>query len=172
MRSYLKRCRAGSNIRPLISPPGKTSAFDWVIEQYPAQVNAYRLARAKKHIWLIVVVDADMGSVERRLGQLRLHLEQANDLRLRELRIESETIARLVPRRNIETWILALNGEDINEDDDYKNGRSREEWQALVHTASGTFYDLTRPNARGREHRIESLRRGIEEMIRLFQLSG
>jgi len=171
-RSYLKRCRIDSLIRPMISPRGKVSAFDWVVLQYPVQANAYRLLKARKHTWLIVFVDADTHPIEHRLGQLRTGLQQAEEPRLRELRIENETIARLIPRRNIETWLLALNGVDVNEVDDFKSERARDEWQAIIPTASAAFYDLTRQNAQRPESLIRSLRHGIDEMRRVFQLAG
>jgi hypothetical protein len=171
-RSFLKKCRIDCLIRPLISLSGKASAFDWVVQQYPVQANAYRLAKARKHTWLIVFVDADTRPIEHRLGQLKMGLERAHEPRTREMCVEDESIARLIPRRNIETWILALNNVSVNETDDLKNTRSRDVWQALIPMASVTFYELTRLNAKWPESLIASLRHGIGEMRRVFQLAG
>lgn len=85
------------------------------------------------------------------------------------MRIQDETIARLVPRRNIETWILALNGIAVNEIDPYKHTRPREDWLALIPTATAAFYDWTRPKAESPDDLLESLRHGIDEMRRVFQ---
>ena len=36
----------------------------------------------------------------------------------KRLDVEHEQIARLVPKRNVETWILCLNGQAADEDTD------------------------------------------------------
>jgi len=99
-RSFLKRCGIDRDIRPVISPRG--SAFTFVVNNFPAQVNAYRLAKARVHTWLIAVVDADSGTVAQRIGEMDRGLAQAQEPRVRGIRIQDETIARLVPRRNRE----------------------------------------------------------------------
>lgn len=166
--SYLKRCGINRGIRPLLSPHGRGSAEQWVRSQYPIQVEAYRLAKSRKHTWLIVVVDADMATVARRLGQMNAALKQAGDHRLHEIDAENEKIARLVPRRNIETWILALNAVQVNEVDDYKSARSAEEWSGLISLASKALYAWTRPKIQLPEDLIDSLRFGIQEIERVF----
>jgi hypothetical protein len=169
--AYLKRCGISRGIRPILSPHGRGRAFDWVVKQYPVQVNAYRLAKARKHTWLIVAIDADTGTVAQRLGQMELELRQSAEPRLRELDPEDELIARLIPRRNIETWILALNNVAVNEIDDYKYTRAREDWAALIPTATAAFYDRARPNAEWPDALLESLRHGIHEMCRISQMA-
>ncbi len=169
-RSYLKRCGVSRGIRPVISPRG--SAFTFVVNSFPTQVNAYRLNKARIHTWLIAVVDADTGTVAQRIGEMDRSLTQAQEQRVRTMRIQDETIARLVPRRNIETWILALNSTTVNETDDYKSTiRTDEEWSELTPTAAESFYTLTRPNAKIPEDLIESLRYGVDEMHRVHQLA-
>ncbi len=84
------------------------------------------------------------------------------------MRIQDEAIARLIPRRNIETWILALNSTAINETDDFKGTiKTDEKWSELIPTVSQAFYTLTRPNANIPEDLIELLRHGIGEMRRV-----
>jgi hypothetical protein len=74
----------------------------------------------------------------------------------------------LVPRRNIETWILALNSTAVNETDDYKSTiKSNEKWHELIPSAAETFFTLTRPNANPPASLIDSLHHGIDEMRRL-----
>jgi hypothetical protein len=169
--AYLRECRINCRIRPILSPRGRGSAFDWVVRNYPMQVNAYRLAKARKHTWLIVLIDADTGTVAKRLRQLDLELGRAEEPRLRELNTGNELIGRLIPRRNIETWILALNAHAVNEIDDYKCTRAREDWFPLIPIAAGAFFTLTRPNADMPEDLIDSLRHGIDEMRRLHKLA-
>lgn len=148
------------------------SAFTFVVNSFPAQVNAYRLAKARMQTWLIAVVDADTGTVAQRLGEMDRGLTQALEPRVRAMRIQDETIARLVPRRNIETWILALNTTAVNETDDYKGTiKTNEKWSELIPSASETFYTLTRPNADLPANLIDSLRQGIDEMRRVHKLA-
>jgi hypothetical protein len=127
--------------------------------------------KARKHIWLIVIVDADNGTVARRIGQMDAALAQFPEPRTQTLRIRDEKIARLVPRRNVETWIKALNSENVDETEDYKYDRSSEEWLSLIPDAVASFYALTRPNAALPTNLIDSLRHGAQEMNHLFQLA-
>jgi hypothetical protein len=171
-RSYLKRCGVDRNIRPVISPRGRGCGFDFVVSAFSAQVNAYRLAKARIHTWLIAVVDADTGTVAQRIGEMDKGLREAQEPRVRAIRIQDEMIARLVPRRNIETWLLALNDTTVNETDDYKHAiNTDEKWSAQIPGAAQAFFILTRQNAELPEGLIESLRLGIVEMHRVFQLA-
>jgi hypothetical protein len=172
-RTYLKRCGIEDRgIRPIISPRGRGCGFDFVIKNFAAQVNAYKLVSARLHTWLVAIVDADTGTVAQRIGQMNAELTNAQEPRVKAIRIEDERIARLVPRQNIETWILALNSRPVSETVDYKNTiKSNEEWFALIPVASETFYTLTRANAKLPEGLIASLRHGVDEMRRVFQLA-
>ena len=176
-RSYLKRCGISRGIRALISPSG--SGFTFVVNSFPEQVNAYRLAKARIHSWLIVIVDADTGTVAQRIGEMDSGLAQAEEPRVRAMRIHDEAIARLVPRRNIETWLLALNAvvpvEDfpLNEATDYKKDVPEfrhYNWEQTINPASTVFFGLTRPNAQVPTDLLGSLRHGIGEMRRVEEL--
>jgi hypothetical protein len=156
----------------VISPRGRGCGFDFVVKSFPAQVNAYRLVKSRIHTWLVTVVDADTGTVAQRIGEMDRELTEAQEPRVRAMRIQDETIARLVPRRNIETWILALNSTAVNETDDYKGTvKTDEKWSELIPTAAEAFYTLTRPNADMPESLISSLRHGIDEMRRVHKLA-
>jgi hypothetical protein len=74
-------------------------------------------------------------------------------------------IARLVPKRNIETWILCLNNERVEETPDYK--RTRDDWTELIPTAASALYAWTRPNATVPPSCVESLQIGIEELQKI-----
>jgi hypothetical protein len=169
-RSYLKQCGINRGVRSVISPRG--SAFTFVVNSFPAQVNAYRLAKARIHTWLIAVVDADTGTVAQRIGEMDRALTQAQERRVRAMRIQGEMIARLVPRRNIETWILALNSNAVNETDDYKGTiKTDEKWSELIPTAAENFYALTKANPDLPASLIDSLHYGINEMRRVHKLA-
>ena len=165
VRSYLKERGVSHGIRIHSNPSG--SGFDWVLDQYPIEVNAYRQNKGRLKIWLIVVIDADNKSVGARLNQLDTKLGQAENARLLDLRIEDESIARLVPRRNIETWILVLTGTPANEEENYKNTRNKEEWHELAIQGGKELHRWTRPNSRISESCTDSLHRGIQELRRV-----
>ena len=139
-------------------PQGQGSGEQWVRLTYPAEVGALRRRQAKARTALIVVIDADTGTVEYRLGQL--------DESLRHNQIESfdphsERVARLVPRRNIETWILCLNGESVDEETDYKGTRNN--WNKLIPPAAERLADWARsivqvPTQCGLHPRVETRR--------------
>ena len=74
-------------------------------------------------------------------------------------------VARLVPKRNIETWILYLNDIQVNEDSDYKN--TRDDWNDLVRPAVKALYLWTRPRTAMPPSCVSSLQIGIEELRKL-----
>jgi hypothetical protein len=169
LRSYLKECRVFHGIRVSSTPSG--SGFDWVLRQYPIEVNAYRQSKARIRTWLIVTIDADSKTVASRINQLDSKLKRSENARLREFRVQDESIARLVPRRNIETWLLVLTRTAANEEDDYKKTKDREEWQELTKPASQQLYNWTRPNTQLPADCIESLRLAVRELNHLSELS-
>lgn len=119
----------------------------------------YRSHQAKTA--LIVIIDADTHTVQDRLRQLDQALIDGG----KQTVVESEQIARLVPRRNIETWILCLNEQAVVEETDYK--KTRDDWNELIPPAAKTPVQWTRPNAKPPNHCIDSLRSGVRELNRL-----
>jgi hypothetical protein len=118
-------------------------------------------APAPKRSW-IAVIDADNFTLPERLAQL--------DQKLREdgvelIRMDVEQVARLIPRRNIETWILCLNAVGVNEETDYK--RTRNDWTELIRPAAETLYTWARPNTQVPDNCIPSLQHGVAELRRL-----
>src|SRR5208282_6324826 len=125
-RRYLKKRGVGEReMRIERSPSGEGNAEGWVRKTFVKEVNVYRGRHAKTA--LIVVIDADTQTVQERWRQLDQALEDGGKKRLD---VEHEQIARLVPKRNVETWILCLNGQAADEDADYK--RRRHDWNELI----------------------------------------
>jgi hypothetical protein len=92
-------------------------------------VRAYRTCAARKRAALLVHIDADTGSTERRHKRLAETLEQSSQA----ARGAQESIAILVPRRNIETWIhFLLHGAPVDETVEYPKfpKRESEAWPA------------------------------------------
>lgn len=142
-------------------PAGKGSAEQWVRMRFAKEVAAYRHRSARAKTALIVMIDADSHKVAGRLAELAQSLEEAGSPPVQM----DEKIAQLVPKRNVETWILCLTGEEINEETDYKG--TRQDWTNLIPQAAITLFQWTRPNTAAPEDCIDSLTKGITELRRL-----
>jgi hypothetical protein len=161
IRAYLKgRSFDNHDIRVEPVSSGRGSGEQWVRERYAEAVRAYRWRSARAATALVVVLDADSGSVDRRMQQLRQALAQAEQ----DERSDPEKIAHMIPKRNIETWILCLNGTQANEDTDY---RAEPGVDKQIPTAATVFFDWSRRNAQVPQHCIPSLHLAIPEVRRL-----
>ena len=114
-RYFLKKRGFTGLFRTKICPPGSQSGEQYVRTQYPVEVKAYRQNRNRVSIGLVVLIDADTGTLEARLNQLASVLDED----AQENRRSHEAIAIFVPKRNIETWIHYLQGETVNEENAY-----------------------------------------------------
>jgi len=162
VRRYLKkRGLREHEMRFEPSPAGRGSAESWVRERFATAVSAYRGRRAKAQTALIALIDADTGSVQHRLRQLDQALKESGK---KLVDPNSEHIARLVPKRNIETWILCLNEHAVDENTDYK--RRRDDWSELIPQAAESLSQW-RSVTKLPDHCIDSLRNGISELKRL-----
>lgn len=162
IRRYLIRCGLTPHaVRFQQSPSGRGSAEGWVRRRFAQETIEYRRRRVRAQTALIVMIDADTHTVQDRLNQLNQALTDCG----KETVGESEQIARLVPKRNVETWILCLNGQAVNEKTDYKT--PRHDWNKLIPTASETLYKWTRPEFKLPNHSVSSLRTGVQELKRL-----
>ncbi len=151
-----------------LSPSGQGSAEKWICDNFARQAGKCRVRNARASTGMIVMIDADRRSMKARLEALDQSLADADLLCFDPSR---DPIARLVPKRNVETWILYLStkGEinpEINEDQDYKQARSAEEWSNLIPPAAETLYEWTKDLPALPENLIDSLRRGMEEIPR------
>ncbi|MFZ3266636.1 MAG: hypothetical protein WA172_21715 [Terriglobales bacterium] len=99
-------------IRILTSPAGAGSAENWVRRTFVNEVTNYRRRRVKAATALILVIDTDIHAVQDRLTQLDQALK---DGRREPVDVERDQIARLVPKRNVEAWILCLNARVVDE---------------------------------------------------------
>lgn len=102
-RALVRRGYDRRGIRVEMAPPGAQSAEQFVRDTYSRQVRFLRSRAATKG--LVVHVDADpTHTVAQRHAQLAVTLLAAGE----PARGPLEPIAELVPKRNIETWIHAL----------------------------------------------------------------
>jgi len=163
---YLRsRGLSSHQITTKLSPSGQGSAEQWIRTVYATEVRAYRIRHAKatsaQATGLIVMIDADIGTVQNRLKQFMHALEESGVPKVEHV----ERIALLVPKRNVETWILRLTDCAVNEETNYK--RTRHDWHELIPRASEQLSQWTRPNTALPEDCIDSLRRDVSELNRL-----
>ena len=113
-------------LRIEVAQEGSGAADQWVRETYPDEVAACR--RSTVAVGLVTAIDADENSVQFRHQQLDEQLD-ANDL---DRRKRDEQICILVPKRNIETWIYALLGDEVNEKETYPKLEKESDCQPAV----------------------------------------
>jgi hypothetical protein len=73
-------------------------------------------------------------------------------------------IAHLIPRRNIETWVLCLHDRTVDEETDYRKDPAIDE---LVNPAGQKFFALSRPNASLPPKCVPSLNDAMPEIRRI-----
>ena len=95
------------------SPGG--SAEQWVRERFPLELRVYKQRRNLASSALIAMIDADTRQVEERIGELKRECDSAGV----PFRDNDEAVAIAVPKRNIETWIHYLDGQNVTEIDIY-----------------------------------------------------
>ena len=116
IRRYLQRDHDPRQIRPNTAPAGGGSAEQYVRREYAREVREFRNRAGRSHQALVVAIDADTRTVDQR----RLELAQALTDSGENARGDDEAIALMIPRRHIETWILCLNGETVDETTSYR----------------------------------------------------
>jgi hypothetical protein len=116
-------------IRELISPSGKSSGEQWVRENYPNQLHAFR---KQVDATLIVGTDADTLTVPERIKTLDDACRKAGV----QIRNATERVVMVVPRRNIETWFEYLRGQPVDETNCYQKYSSESDCRGDVATLS------------------------------------
>ena len=169
IRGFLKKIGIGA--REMIFAPisGGHGSGKWsVLNQFSDQVRLCRRRNSYATTSLIAMMDADELSVDRCLTDLDGKLTESGQERADRQR---DRIARLIPKRNVETWILFLSAKaatasGVDEEQDYKQTKAPEEWSVLIPNAAATLFEWTRPGAALPANLIESLQRGIQEIPR------
>jgi hypothetical protein len=142
-------------------PPvsGRGSGEQWVRARYARTVVAYHAQTKRVNTALIVVIDADKGGVASRRQQFQDSLRESRAT----ARGDDEPFVHLIPKRNIETWVLRLTG-TVDEETDYHD---RLRLDDRIDTAATAFFDGSRRNTRPPDHWIASLLSAIPEVQRL-----
>ena len=164
-RLLLRAGVLGHQITFGVSPSGRGSAEQWVRENFARQVRSCRARNSRANTAMIAMVDADTQGVNERIRSLDGALTNNGQ---NQIDTNSDQIARLIPKRNVETWILCLTSEAVSEERDYKQTKSPEEWSSLIPPASETLFSWTRANVQLPASTIDSLRLGVQELNRVF----
>lgn len=162
---------AGHNLRQLtieVSPSGQGSAERWVRENFARQTGKCRARNARAVTGMFVMLDADTKTVQERLAALDNALISSGQPPINQ---NQDPIARLIPKRNVETWILYLGlkggaSRPLDEEKDHKPSRTPEEWSTLIPLAAETLFAWTGRPAALPENLLDSLRHGIREIPR------
>ena len=171
VRAYLRRkfphlSQRVIRIAPMAS--GRGNGAQWVLNRYAIEVKAYCTRQAQK--WLIVVIDADNNSVQDRLRELHRRLVDSDDERLRICRVDTEQISRLIPKWSIETWIVNLNGETVDEAIPYK--RQPRAWDDLIRPATVELNVWVSAQGGLHDRCTPSLSFAIQELRRLIPVQS
>ncbi len=116
IRRFLKGM--GWNTRELRvekSPSGGGSGEQWVREKFTNELGVYRQRRTRAASALIAIIDADLRTVNDRIKEFENECKDNTT----PFRTQDENVAILVPKRNIETWIHYLHGNQVNEVNSY-----------------------------------------------------
>jgi len=162
LRHYLKRNgQENRNIRVRKSPSGRGSGEQFIREHYASEVEAIRSQSARTRACLITMIDADTGLVNDRRHQLERALRESDQ----PPRESGEPILNLIPKRNVETWILCLNSEQVDEITDYRHDPRVD--ARSIREAAATLFEWTRPNAEPPNTCVPSLHECLPEFDRI-----
>lgn len=157
VRQFLKpRNFRSRDITTIPLPGGSQSGEQWVRHRFPGELQAIR---RKRSAYLIVVTDADTRSTAERRRQLDAECERRNI----PVRNKRDPALVIVPRRNIETWLAYLAGDEVDEAARYPRLKRERDCTAHaknLHRMCHTAQKLDKPAP-------PSLREACEEYQRL-----
>ncbi len=110
-------------IRVEKSPAATGSAEQWVRETFPKELEVYRIRSHRAATGLIAVIDADTMDVQDRINEFKSACI-SQDV---SFRTDDDTVAIIVPKRNIESWIYFLNDQQANEENVYPKLKKQRE---------------------------------------------
>jgi len=115
-RAFLKKW-CGVDLRRRIRlvpiPDGRGDAKQWVCDRFPSELKAYRVQANHLNNILVVVTDVDNRSLRQRVESLDQACRDSDV----EVRRQDERVVFITPKWAIETWILILEGQALDETD-------------------------------------------------------
>lgn len=157
-KTFLEECGIDSRRIRLVLLPKKGAGESFVKREYPREVKSFRQFSSKKHIGLVVMMDADSGSVQEHFVQLDRSLRARN----LEARSPKERIGIFIPKWHIETWIMFLEGKDVDEKIKYPHYKDETACKPLVRELARNRHQPLPDNA------PESLKMACRELPRIF----
>jgi len=125
-RFLMNRGWTRHELRENVAPAGSGSGEQWVREQFPQQMKAYRSQCHHLRSGLVAVIDADLREVQYRVRGF----ETACAKQGVTPKQPDERVLYVIPKRNIETWLAYLRGEPaVDEQTQYP----RYEYQSRCH---------------------------------------
>lgn len=153
-----------SLIRSVSYPKGKGSGEKHVKDRYANELRALR-ARSGRTV-LIVIIDADDGSVEKHNNELDISAVNGNI----KPRSDREPVVHIIPKWHIETWLAWLNGAEIDENTSYKPQYEYKNRESETHVFIDRLADYCKQNKQ-LENPPDSLKKACDEFnLRLRQL--
>lgn len=116
-------------------PAGRGCGEAYVRREYPSEVKEMKRKNYIRKA-LIVCLDADNRSVSERKKQLE---QECIDQEMNQVQDKESPIIIWIPKRQIETWIRFLRGEDTDESRDYRHDGKPERCRREAELLSGLF---------------------------------
>lgn len=118
----------GRNIKPVIAPPGEGAGEQYVRENFPNELRAFRSKSHDPNQRLIVIIDADAGTVNDKIAGLkkacREHKGEKGNSTPVDFRNSDEKVGVFVPKWKIETWVdYIVNRNSVDENEQYSRSK-------------------------------------------------
>lgn len=154
VRLYAKKCGLNTDL-PYFKPRNASREVHggnvgWVIREFPNELKACRKRAARARTLLVVIVDADLKTVNDRRAELYKDVETSRD----------DPTVVLIPKRSVETWIRAARGQNVSETDSLKNPTPEKN---EIREAANQIHGWARDNPIPDNTCVESLRRALPE---------
>jgi hypothetical protein len=156
-----------SRRRVRVEPRKQHGGASFVLQQI-GHLAGYIRQHKQEAVALLVVIDGDRAGLKKRLdeiGEAAGFTEAAWEMK----------VARCVPCRNVETWVLWLCGErDVDEERDYKQVLRQRVEQGKIsarRAAEAWFASSTSEERHAEKERLPALAHGRTEIDRLQRIS-
>ncbi|MGA2797002.1 MAG: hypothetical protein ABSE63_05465 [Thermoguttaceae bacterium] len=160
-RAILVKLGFNSRDFRLIPYPVGTNTKQWVTQQYPIEIKTYRQkVNYQPNIALLVGTEADEQTVIQRNNYLSASLQVA-DIAPRQVQ---ESIVLWVPKWHVETWILFLSGQNVNEDQSYKHDVNNPDFGLVANKFADKYREF---QSDSNINVLPSLKNAFQETMRL-----
>jgi hypothetical protein len=127
----------------------------------PEWLNRCRKRSSIANTLLIVIVDADAGTVDARRSDIKERLKEADCGQLEA----NDPAVFLIPRRNIETWIRCAKGDNVDEKTDNKTSKQLD--KSVIREAAATIHGWARDSPEPGPTCVPSLREALPAWRRI-----